>query len=54
MIWIMGQNVHKLWGVADMPEGHAAIQCDFNRLEKQADKEPASDTGTGLAHSANV
>ncbi|RMC15066.1 hypothetical protein DUI87_07246 [Hirundo rustica rustica] len=28
----------KLGGVADMPEGHVAIQRDLNRLEKQADQ----------------
>jgi len=28
----------KLGGVADMPEGHAAIQRDLDRLEKCADR----------------
>lgn len=44
----------KLSGVADMPEGHVTIQCDFDRLEKGAGQEPVSGTGTGLAHSANA
>ena len=28
----------KLGGVTDTPEGHAAIQMDFNRLEKWAER----------------
>lgn len=44
----------KLWRVAEMLEGHVTIQCDFDRLEKEADKEPASGAGAGLAHSANA
>lgn len=29
----------KLRGMADAPKCHAAIQMDYNRLEKQADKD---------------
>ncbi|GAB0179219.1 mitochondrial enolase superfamily member 1 [Grus japonensis] len=42
MIGMMGQSAFadetKLGGVTDMPEDHAAIQRDLNRLEKWADR----------------
>ncbi|RMC10373.1 hypothetical protein DUI87_13176 [Hirundo rustica rustica] len=30
----------KLGAVSDRPEGHAAIQRDFDRLDKEADRNP--------------
>ncbi|PKU46652.1 rna-directed dna polymerase from mobile element jockey-like [Limosa lapponica baueri] len=45
MIWMMGQHTlskfaddTKPGGVAEMPEGHAAIQRDHIRLEKWSDR----------------
>jgi len=43
MIWVMGQTLSesaedtKLGGVADAPEGRAAVPRDLNGLEKWAD-----------------